>query len=286
MKKNKKILTLVLVSILSVSLLVSCDKKEEVTLGFNVNNGEKYDINSSMDMDIKMKAQGAVIEMPMKMEISQTLEVKDKKEDKTIIAEETIDKCTMSMEMFGQKMVLDTEASDADSQTLKDLFINKPLTMTIDPQGEISDVKYPEELMSIPEFKQIADSQKETLKSTFAVAPKKKIDIKVGSKWSQERTTSSNGQTFKCNEDFEIVKIENGKVYIESVINMDGELNLAEDGTLVIDGTGSYVYNEETGMIEAANAIMNFKGKVTEPTTQMATDIEMKITMENTVTKK
>lgn len=192
----------------------------------------------------------------------------------------------MTMEMFGQKMVFDTEASDADSQKLKELFINKPLTMTIDSQGKISDVKYPDDLMSKPEFKQIADSQKESLQSTFAVSPKKKIDIKVGSKWSQERNASSNGQTFKCNEDFEIVKIENGKVYIDSVINMDGKLNLDEQGTLVIDGTGNYVYDEKTGMIEVANAIMNFKGKITEPTTQIAADLEMKITMNNIVTKK
>lgn len=285
----KKILTVTLITVVSSTFMVGCDLKEklnlnnkgseEFVLGFNGEVNDSYTMNSIVDMDIKMSVQEQEISMPMKMEISQTMKIKDKKDTKEMTLEQTVDNCKMSMDALGNKVELDTDASDASSQQLRDMFIGKPITMTVKADGSITDIKYPESLLADPMMKEIANSQKQAFDNTFARLPGEDIAIEVGTKWKAERSTTSSGQSVSYTENYEISKIENGKIYIDSTITSEST------NGITIGGLGNYIYSEETGMIEASTVEMTMRGKMKEPTTQSTVIMDVTVKISNDVNK-
>lgn len=268
----------------TLSTVVTEEGPKEVLLRFNLQKGNTYGYN--IDMDLSQQVQDRKINTGMNWQYSLVV----MNESKGIkLVRVTYDRIAMSMNMGEQKMEFSSDAPAGDASNplnmVNQLFSSmkgKSFTMTVDPKGEIREVKGLEELGEglvaglnlSPELKQRmlrdfqskfnANNVKETFSQTFSMLPGKKI--KPGDSWKKESETSVGPAKGRLAITYTVQSITGNLVRLSGkgeLLSKDGKAIGTQHSRLTIDATTGLVLQNVFNMNTVGPNQVSTHGSIT-----------------------
>ena len=202
---------------LPLFFLFSCDKGDPVKLQFNLNEGDKYMLTFSMDMDSKMQ------KIYMKADVLfNCLSRKDDEMEVDVV----YDKMIMDMEMMGRSISFDSENPNGKNEQDRMMYevlapmINTSLIHTFNTRGQV--LNFPD-YDAIFEDSPLMQQQMKEMESQMGqmVVEFPKEDKYVGDSWNANIKRNSQGVKLTFNVEYTLKKVDDEFIYI----SLDGKLN-------------------------------------------------------------
>ncbi len=232
--------TLLLVALTAFTVVSSCkseSKGDAVTLQLNLEKGQQY----SMEMTVNSTANTMGMDITTDMNMEMTMNVDDVDNEGIITVSTSYDHIVFeqNMPMMG-KLRYDSDDPDAASGTMSDVYkeafepiLNAHLTMKMDKHGKVVDIEGLDELTEELAQGQLPDLQsnfKENMDYFFAVFPEDPVH--VGDSWA--RTLSLKSQfPMQVETTYTLQEIKDGK----AIISVTGNLSM-DEGNSVANQTG------------------------------------------------
>ncbi len=267
--------------------LISCQNGDKISLGLNLEEGEKYNFNSAVEMVLIQEMMGQEMDIKMDMNSNLNFESLGVVDNQNLLLA-SYDFISYGTESPQMQMFFSSEETDSDDpmDMLFKEITKHNFKFQINQQGRVSKVEGVDELWSsvINDNQVISDVEKsqvesqlkeiyggesfaQTIETSFAIYPEKKV--KVGDSWTIETNLQNNYPAF-IETTYTLKKIDADYAYLEAIgeiFTKEGD-NLMETGGMTFEfdlegeNTSTYKINRDTGWIAEATINQNTKGKM------------------------
>jgi hypothetical protein len=258
MKLRNKI-SIVLFATFMMANLSSVLAQKSVDLEYNVNEGDKYNFVTNIDMDMSFEAMGSAMTMQSVMIVEMT-SVVSKVENNEINQDLFFDRIAMNQKVMGMEINYDSDDSSTYNSGMgaqigieMNKIIGKSVSMIIDNKGNIID-------LNVSDVTSSDITNNITSGNTFAVYPEG--EVKVGDSWDADIEPLEDSE-MKIHVKYTLLKASRK----QATIGIEGTItaNVVEGQELNMDGTtsGEMIVDVKSGMLISSTI-----------DTEMAMDIE------------
>ncbi len=218
--------------------------QKKVSLSYQLELGQKFDIVTEIDQDIVFEANGQPMTLDQKMTFKSSSFI-EKVEEDSITINTTIDAVRMEQSIFGMEILYDSE----DESTMKDpmaaevgkamsKILGASMATIVDSKGNVH--KY--DLGGLADNSEMANNL--TTGNSYVVFPEGKIS--VGDSWEADITPMKNSD-MKSHTKYTLMKITKKTVVIEVLSTITA--NNFEDEDMKMQGeiTGEMIIDRKTG---------------------------------------
>lgn len=233
---------LVLLGLTTLSFMA----KDGITLRLKPQQGKTYTINSKASMMVMMEVQGQTMNQSQTVEARQSLMAKEITDAKCTF-ETQIEAVKMTISQMGMKLEYDSEHPEKTSPMLASQtkafedVIKKPSTVTYDNMGKVIDS---------------LDLEISQLSAVILEMPKD--ELKVGSKWNNDKKPSVNGTETNANMTYTVTAISKKSVDV----NVEGTITGSDETNGTYTGTASI--NPQTGLVISSSIKSNISMTISE----------------------
>ncbi len=218
--------------------------QKKVSLSYQLELGQKFDIVTEIDQDIVFEANGQPMTLDQKMTFKSSSFI-EKVEEDSITINTTIDAVRMEQSIFGMEILYDSE----DESTMKDpmaaevgkamsKILGASMATIVDSKGNVH--KY--DLGGLADNSEMANNL--TTGNSYTVFPEGKVS--VGDSWEADITPMKNSD-MKSHTKYTLMKITKKTVVIEVLSTITA--NNFEDEDMKMQGeiTGEMIVDRKTG---------------------------------------
>ncbi len=244
MKSRIKLSVVIIASFLLVNLS-NVYAQKSVSLKYNVNEGDRYNFVTNVDLDMSFEAMGTTMTMESVMTIEMT-SVVNKVENEEIYQDLIFDRIAMNQKVMGMEINYDSDDSSTYNSGMgaqmgaeMNKIIGESIVMIMDNRGNIKN-------LDVSNVTRDDITNNITSGNTFVVYPEGKI--KIGDSWETDIEPLEDSE-MKMHVKYTLLKATRK----QSTIGIEGVViaNVVEGQEINLEGTteGKMIVDYKTGML-------------------------------------